>query len=59
MEFEVSGQIFKKISNIKFHRNPSSGSRVFPCGQMDMTKLIVTFRNFLDALEKRLAWVKE
>jgi len=23
---------FKKFSNIKFHENPSSGSRVAPCG---------------------------
>jgi len=27
------GQILKKFSNIKFHENPSSGSRVVPCGQ--------------------------
>jgi len=32
--------------NIKFHENPSSESRVFPCGQTDMTKHIVAFRNF-------------
>jgi len=24
--------IFEKYSNIKFHKNPSSGSRVVPCG---------------------------
>ena len=39
--------------NIKFHQNPSSGSRVVPCrltdGQTDMTKLIVTFRNYENA----------
>jgi len=34
-----------------FHENPSSESRVVPCGQTeairtDMTKLIVPFRNF-------------
>jgi hypothetical protein len=38
---------FLKI--LKFHENPSSGSRVVPCwrtdGQTDMTKLIVTFRS--------------
>jgi hypothetical protein len=34
----------KKYSNIKFHKNPFSGSRVVPCGQTDMTKLIVAFR---------------
>ena len=31
---------FKKSSNTKFHENPSSGSRVFPCGRTDMTKII-------------------
>jgi len=25
-------QIFEKYSNVKFHENPSSGSRVVPCG---------------------------
>ena len=38
-------KFFKKYSNIKFHENPSSGSRVVPCrrtnGQTYMAKLIV------------------
>jgi len=34
MEIEFSRQIFEN-SNIKFHKNPSSGSRVIPCGQTD------------------------
>jgi len=25
-------QIFEKSSNIKFHENPSSESRIIPCG---------------------------
>jgi len=55
----------KKIyPGIKLHENPSSGSRVVPCelwtdgwtdGQTDrhtnITKLIVTFRNFPNALK--------
>jgi hypothetical protein len=53
MELEFSRQIFEKYSNVKFNKNPTSGSRVFPCGQMDgrtnMTKLIVAFRNFATA----------
>jgi hypothetical protein len=49
MKFERSGQIFEKVSNIKFHQNPSNGSRVVPCGPIDMTKLIVAFRNFANA----------
>jgi hypothetical protein len=44
---------FRKSSNINFYENPSSGSRVVPCGQTDrqtdMTKLIVTSRNFSKA----------
>jgi len=31
---------------IYFHENPSSGCRVVPYGRTDITKLIVTFRNF-------------
>jgi len=42
-------------SNIKFHENPSGGSRVVPCGRIDrqtdrqteMAKLIGAFRNFM------------
>jgi hypothetical protein len=30
MKFELSRQIFEKVSNIKFHQNPSSGSQVVP-----------------------------
>ena len=43
----------KNSPNIKFHENPSSGSRVVPCGQTDgltdMAKLIVAFRSFANA----------
>jgi hypothetical protein len=50
MKLEFSRQIVEKHSNIKFHKNPSSGSRVVPCGQTGrqiyMMKLTVTFRNF-------------
>ena len=34
-KLEFSRQIFEKYSNIKFHKNPSSGSRVVPRGQTD------------------------
>jgi hypothetical protein len=45
---------FEKSPNIKFHENPTSGSRVVPCGRTDrwthgQTKLIVVFRNFANA----------
>ena len=49
MKLEFSRNIFGKHSNIKFHDNLSSGSRVVSCGQTDMKKLIVVFRNFADA----------
>jgi hypothetical protein len=55
MELEFSRQIFEKFSNVKFHENPSSGSRVVPCGRAgrrrDMAKLIVAFRNSAKALK--------
>ena len=35
MKFGFPRQIFDKYSNIKFHENPSIGSRVVPCGQTD------------------------
>jgi len=35
MKLEYSGQIFEKYSIIKFHENPSCGSRVVPCGRTD------------------------
>ena len=40
-------QIFEKYSNIKFHENTFIGSRVIPCGETDMTKLMATFRKFV------------
>ena len=44
MELEFSTHIFEKTTNIKFHENPSDGSRVVSCGKTDMTKLIVASR---------------
>ena len=46
MKLEFSWQIFEISSNITFHQNPSSGSRVVPFGHTDMTKLVVVFHNF-------------
>jgi hypothetical protein len=55
MKFEFFfRQIFEKVSNVKFHQNPSSGSRVVPCEQKDMTKLIVVFRNIANAPKNQL-----
>jgi hypothetical protein len=61
IKLEFCLQIFEKYSNLKFHANASSRSRVVPRGQMDgrtdgrtdkqtdMTKLIITFCSFADA----------
>jgi hypothetical protein len=46
MKAEFSLQIFEKSSKIKFHENPSSGSRVVPAGRTDLTKLILAYGNF-------------
>ena len=48
---EISQEIFEKYS-VKFHANPSSGSRVVPCGRTDMKKLTGAFRNFANAPKK-------
>jgi hypothetical protein len=41
---------FEKYSDIKFHENPSSGSRFVPCGRMDRhAEAIVALRNFANA----------
>jgi hypothetical protein len=49
---------FLLFTNIKFHKNPSSGNRVVPCvqtvGWTDMTKLIFVFRNYAKTLEKEM-----
>jgi len=49
MKLEFCRQVFEKFSNEKFHENPSSGSRVVPCVQTDVTKLIAAFRDFANA----------
>jgi hypothetical protein len=48
MGLEFYGQIFEKNSNIKFDKNPSSGSRVVPRGQTDMTTRIVDFKQLCE-----------
>ena len=54
MKLQFSRQVFEKYSNTKLHQNPSSGSRVLPCGQTGLKKLIVAFRNFANAPKKLL-----
>lgn len=51
-KLEFSQQAFYKYSN-KFHENPSSVSRAVPNGRRkDTTKLIVVFRNSVNAAKK-------
>jgi hypothetical protein len=54
MKLTCSRQIFEKYSNNKFHKNPFSGSQVFPCGRTDKTKLIAAFRNFANTPKKAI-----
>jgi hypothetical protein len=53
MKHAFSRLRFEKYSNIKFHENPTSGRRVVSCRwtdkRIDMAKLTVAFRNFLNA----------
>jgi hypothetical protein len=57
MKLEFFQQIFERYSNIKYNKNPSSGSRIVPCGQTDITKLTVAFRNSANASKShRTLW---
>ena len=58
MKLQFLQQIFEKQTNITFNENPSIGSRIVSCGRTDMTKLIVTFRNFAKA-PKRWEYLKD
>jgi len=56
MKLEFCGLSFEKCSNMEFHENPSSESRLVQCrrtdGHTDITKLTVTFHNFVNAPKK-------
>jgi len=39
---------FQKISHMKVHKNPFSGSRFIPFGWTEMMKAIVPFRKFCE-----------
>ena len=61
MTLKISRKIVEKSSNIKFQENPPSESWIFPYRRMnertgrriDMTKRIVSFRNFVNAPKNR------
>jgi hypothetical protein len=57
MKLGFSQQIFfKKSSNITFHENPSSGSRVVPYRWTDVTKLTAAIPNFRNGPENPPYW---
>jgi len=51
MKQEFSLYVLEKYSDVKFHENPSSGTRVVPCGRTDIdtTQLIAAFRSLANA----------
>jgi hypothetical protein len=49
IKFEFSRHIFEKSSIRNFVKIRPVGAELFLCGQTDMTKLIVTFRNFANS----------
>ena len=52
IKLQFARQIFEKYSVINLHENPSIGrSRIVPCGQTDMTELIVAFGNFANSFK--------
>ena len=53
MKLKFSRQVFEKYSNIRFHKNPSSGSRVIPYGQMGRhEEAICRFSHFCERTNK-------
>jgi hypothetical protein len=54
VRFRVYRQIFIKVPNIKFHGNPSSGSRADTRGQAHMVNLIGAFRDYVNAPKKTI-----
>jgi hypothetical protein len=48
MKREFSRQIFEEHSNIKFHQNPFSGSRVVACGQTEGHEANSRFSKFCE-----------
>ena len=52
IKLEFSRPVFERYTNIKFHENPSSESRIIPCGRTVMMKPIVAFRSPAKAPKK-------
>jgi hypothetical protein len=45
--------------NMKSVNNPSSGSRVVPCGRKDIMQLVVAFLNFAKAPDNTVGCTKQ
>jgi len=45
MKLEFSRRTFEKYSGIRFHENPSTGSRSVSCGQTDGHDEAINFAN--------------
>jgi hypothetical protein len=61
MKLEFPRQSFEKYSNIKFHKNLSSGSRVVPCGGwgangQTQDEANILLRNFAKALKSLISF---
>ena len=62
MKCEFSVRIVEKYENMKFHVNPSIGSRdacgrTDGCTDIDITKLTVAFRHFANASKNNHVYV--
>jgi len=58
MKLEFSRRIFEKYSNTKFHKSRPMGTEFFHDDrQTDMTQLVDTFHNFVNAPTNRWASV--
>jgi len=54
MKPDFSVHIFEKYTNIKFYKNPSSGSRAVPCGRTDrQDESNSRFSQFCESSSKR------
>jgi len=53
MGLELFRQILEKSSNVNFHKNPSSGSRVVSCGWTDVTEEVVPFHGLRNTPKDR------
>jgi hypothetical protein len=54
MKLELSRQIFEKLSNVKFHENPSGSSQDVPCGQTGGRTAMTNQQFFFEILRTRL-----